>query len=278
MMRSQWVQTAVGTVVLTVLQSLLSFLVPAPAEPVPIGLAPVLVSNALHASLLVWIAARLRAQGLRRALVLWLFWGGIQVGYLVEAVLFDIRLPPRDALWLIAYSLAFSGCFALFVALAFPALPADRGGPAAEGRLAWWRLAASALAYVVLYFTFGHLAYPYLREFYEARPMPSTESVVAVQVVRGLWLSGIVLLLVRQLRTSPRSAAVVSALALSVLGGIAPLLIPNPYLPDAIRYAHLPEVGVSNFLFGLLAGWLLTARAEPLEEPVPSSRWVSRTD
>ena len=69
MMRSQWVQAAVGTVVLTVLQSLLSFLVPAPAEPVPIGLAPVLVSNALHASLLVWIAARLRAQGLGRALV-----------------------------------------------------------------------------------------------------------------------------------------------------------------------------------------------------------------
>jgi hypothetical protein len=42
---------------------------------------------------------------------------------------------------------------------------------------------------------------------------------------------------------------------------VAPLLIANPYLPDAIRYAHLPEVGVSNVLFGLLAGWLLSPPA-----------------
>ena len=38
----------------------------------------------------------------------------------------------------------------------------------------------------------------------------------------------------------------------------------------AVRYAHLPEVGVSNFLFGFVAAWLLAgpsherARDEPV--------------
>ena len=62
----------------------------------------------------------------------------------------------------------------------------------------------------------------------------------------------------------------VAALTMSVVGGVAPLIIPNPYLPDAVRYAHLPEVGVSNFLFGFVDAWLLAgpsherARDEPV--------------
>jgi hypothetical protein len=108
--------------------------------------------------------------------------------------------------------------------------------------------------------------------------MPSTGNVVAAQIVRGLVFSGIVLLLVRQLRTSRRGAALVSGLTLSILGGIAPLLVPNPYLPDAVRYAHLPEVGVSNLLFGLLAGWLLATRAEPPQRvPVLSQPMSARS-
>jgi hypothetical protein len=158
--------------------------------------------------------------------------------------------------WLVAYSLAVSGCFALLVGLALPpGPPAGTAGTPAP----WARLAACALAYVVLYFTAGMLAYPYLRAFYEARPMPAPGLVLAVQPFRGLAFAGIVLLLVRQLDVSRRTAALAAGMTMSVLGGVAPLLIPNPYLPDAIRYAHLPEVGVSNFLFGLLAGWLLAS-------------------
>jgi hypothetical protein len=64
-----------------------------------------------------------------------------------------------------------------------------------------------------------------------------------------------------------------AALTMSVLGGVAPLLIPNPYLPDAVRHAHLPEVGVSLFLFGFVAAWLLAgpSRVRARDEPVALS-------
>jgi hypothetical protein len=112
-------------------------------------------------------------------------------------------------------------------------------------------------------------AFPFVRDFYEARPMPPMGAVVAWQIFRGLVFCGIVTMIVRQVRAQRLGAAVVAGLALSVLGGIAPLIIPNPYLPDHVRYAHLPEVGVSNFLFGLLAGWLLSA---PRREPAVAER------
>jgi predicted MFS family arabinose efflux permease len=266
-MRRLWVQVVVATVVLTAVQAGLSFLVPA-TEDTPEGLAAFLVSNLLVAGLLTFINARLRARGVARAGVLWVVWGGIQANSLLEAVLFDIGIPLGDLAWLAAFSLAVSGCFALFLALAFRSHDAPNE-PATRGTLSWWRLAVCIVAYIVLYFTAGTVAYPYLRDFYEARPMPAQSTVALLQVFRGLVFCGIVTVIVRQVRASRLGAAVLAALALSVLGGIAPLIVPNPYLPDPIRYAHLPEVGVSNFLFGLLAGWLLSA---PRREPAVSER------
>jgi len=266
-MRRLWVQVVVATVVLTAAQAVLSFLVP-PTDPRPGVLGPVLVSNALVAALLTFVNARLRARGIAGAAVLWAVWGGIQANSLLEAVLFDIGISRADLAWLAAFSLAVSGCFALFLALAFRSHDAPNE-PATRGTLSWWRLGVCVLAYIVSYFTAGTAAYPYLRDFYEARPMPAQSTVALLQVFRGLAFCGIVTVIVRQVRARRLGAAVLAGLALSVLGGIAPLIIPNPYLPDHVRYAHLPEVGVSNFLFGLLAGWLLSA---PRREPAVAER------
>jgi hypothetical protein len=38
----------------------------------------------------------------------------------------------------------------------------------------------------------------------------------------------------------------------------AQLLLHNTYLPEAVRMTHLIETASSNFIFGLLVGWLLT--------------------
>jgi hypothetical protein len=257
-MKKPWIQAAAATLVLTVLQASLSFLVPASGRGGAGSLPLLLLSNAMTASLLVWIARRLRAHGwAARAAVLWAVWGGIMALSLVEAALFDIRIPPGDLPWLTAHGLAVSACFALFLAGAVRAEPDTMPAPASLPPSPWWRLAACSLLYVALYFAAGTLAYPYLREFYEARPMPSMAAVIAVQPFRGLAFAVIVLLLVRQLRMSRLQVSTVAALTMSVVGGVAPLIIPNPYLPDAVRYAHLPEVGVSNFLFGFVAAWLL---------------------
>jgi len=252
------VQAAAATVVLTVLQASLSFLVPASGTGGRSSLPLVLLSNALTASLLVWIARGLRARRWTRAIVLFAVWGGIHATSLVEAALFDIGIPAGDLPWLMAHGLAVSACFALLLALAVRTEPGTMPQPEAGAPPSpWWRLAACSLLYVPLYFAAGTLAYPYLREFYEARPMPAVTTVIAIQPFRGLAFAAIVLLLVRQLRGTRLRVSTAAALTMSILGGVAPLLIPNPYLPDAVRHAHLPEVGASLFLFGFLTAWLL---------------------
>lgn len=271
-MRRFVVEAAIATAILTVLQAALSFLVPAtPAAPPT--LAPVLLSNFLIAVLLTWVATRLRAQGAWRPLILWTIWGGIQANNMLETVLFDVGMRPADVARVTAWLLAVSGFFALIVGLWFrPAPPERPSGPA----LGWppaWRFALCALAYVALYFTAGTLVWPFIREFYEARPMPPQVMVMGLQIVRGLGYAVIVWVLISQLRASRATAAWVCGLTLSILGGVAPLILPNPYLPDHVRHAHLIETSVSNFLFGWLAGWVLASirRESALDEATPAS-------
>jgi len=40
----------------------------------------------------------------------------------------------------------------------------------------------------------------------------------------------------------------------------AQLLLPNPYMPEPVRMAHLVETASSNLIFGFFIGWLLTQR------------------
>jgi hypothetical protein len=52
-----------------------------------------------------------------------------------------------------------------------------------------------------------------------------------------------------------------TALAIGLLFAVvmnAQLLLPNPYMPEPVRLAHLIETASSNFIFGVLIGWLLT--------------------
>jgi hypothetical protein len=77
------------------------------------------------------------------------------------------------------------------------------------------------------------------------------------QVVRGaVW----VLIGVTVLR-SMRGGVLERALALGALFGVvmtAGLLLANPYMPYAVRMAHLVETSSSNFLFGVFVGWLFS--------------------
>jgi hypothetical protein len=251
-----------ATLVLTVVQMALGFLAPASARAAGGGgFGLWLASNALIASLLVGIAQRLRSPRKLRPLWLWAVWGGVQANCLLDAVLFDIGIPRGDLAWVTLDVLAVSAVFCAFVGLVLrpsPAQPSEEAvGPAAPGAPAWWRLGGSILIYEALYFTAGRLAWPYLKDFYTQHPMPSTPAVAALQVVRGLGFALVVLLLVRRVRLPRSQAMLLAGLTLSLLGGVAPLLMPNPYLPDAVRLTHLVETGVSNFVFGCLAGWLL---------------------
>lgn len=48
----------------------------------------------------------------------------------------------------------------------------------------------------------------------------------------------------------------------SIIGGIAPLILPGSEMPAYIRIGHSFEVGISNFLYGLLLGYLLNQKVK----------------
>jgi hypothetical protein len=113
------------------------------------------------------------------------------------------------------------------------------------------------VAYELLYWGAGTLVYPYIAGFYASRSLPPTAAIAAVQVLRSLVFAGAVYPL---LRSGLRGAPLVLALIYGIIGGLAPLLPENPYMPADIRFYHAIETTTSNFVFGLVVGFLLAGR------------------
>ncbi|HYS69997.1 MAG TPA: hypothetical protein VEM14_07120 [Gemmatimonadaceae bacterium] len=134
-----------------------------------------------------------------------------------------------------------------------------------------WKLVVIALAYVILYFTFGYFVAwrnPAVREYYGGTDPGSflaqmqnvlrdTPWLIPFQVLRAVFWVAIALPIVRMLKGDWREIALALGVTFSVLM-TALLLLPNPYMPEPVRMAHLAETASSNFIFGILVGWLLT--------------------
>jgi hypothetical protein len=128
---------------------------------------------------------------------------------------------------------------------------------------AWlWRLAAGDFAYIFLYFAAGMCVIPFTKDFYAKFSLPAPGAIVLMQVFRGLIYMGAVLPIARMI-PERRHAAITLGLALSILGGVVPLLPDNPLMPGNIRLAHTVEIGVSNFIFGVVLAYLFTPRTVP---------------
>lgn len=70
-----------------------------------------------------------------------------------------------------------------------------------------------------------------------------------------------------------------TAVAIGLLFSVvmnAQLLLPNPYMPEAVRMARLVEIASSNFIFGMLIGWLLTndSDSRPIKDAASPPRSV----
>lgn len=201
----------------------------------------------------MWIVARESvATGWRLAAMLFVL--GFVVGSLnslIEALFFHI-LGPGD---LAPAAIATGIVFALLSCLAMLSAGRWRTGaqPPLPGRFTPLSLAGVVVAYEVLYWTAGTLVFPYVSHFYAGRSLPHGYEVAAMQVVRSLIFASAAYPL---LRTGLRSAPLMLALVFSIIGGAAPLLIDNPYLPPDIRFYHGIETTSSNFLFGLAVGFL----------------------
>ncbi|MBW8744865.1 MAG: hypothetical protein JF628_11060 [Sphingomonas sp.] len=218
---------------------------PFPSDgPLDAGQALLLV-NLIDAIILVLLAGRARLRGWALGLMLGGLLFGVQVFQAeIETLMFngDIHMSRgllvailwsgllRDALAVIGIALLWRG----------------RGALDAQVEGLAWKAPAIAILYV----------------FY----LIDQTGLLALQFGRGLIWSGLAWLVLRSLSGPVWRTALLTGLAFSGLM-IPQLLFPNPLMPWPVRAVHMVEVGISNFLFGALAIWILCFRIGRVTAP-----------
>jgi hypothetical protein len=248
-------------VAILVFQAIAGALVPIKATMPPHTLPWLLVANFMTAAVLVLIASRSEWRGWRLGVAISTIPIVLTMTNMIEGVIFltnsGIDWASIVAQNLIVYELAVPLWILLFAkrAEATPETynPVD-SRPLGE-RL--WKFAACDASYPVLYFAAGTIIFPLVRDFYANQTLPPYGRLIAMQLLaRGPILVGLCLLLLRLLRLPRVAGALAVGAVLALLNGVAPLLIPNPYLPNVVRLAHLFEISGSNLVFGAIVGWL----------------------
>ena len=220
------------------------------------------------------------------AAVFFIFYGVTTFMPQIESAVFLTKLPsgmlPRLFLMGLLIAAPFS-VLAVWVLGKWKTMPVDNDAvrlemPAGE----WaWKLAVIAVAYVVLYFTFGYfIAWrtPEVREYYGGTDPGNffaqmqnvardTPWLIPFQIFRALCWAAIAVPIVRMLKGGRLEIALAVAFTFAVVMN-AQLLLPNPYMPSPVRMAHLAETASSNFVFGALVGWLLAAEPSRVYETV----------
>ena len=207
----------------------------------------------LNLAVLWFVARSSSACGWR--LIAMLFLLGFVVGSannLIEAVFFGVLTLNEVVAAAVPALVVFAILSPLAVFLA-GRLREGAEAPLEQGGFTVLTLLGVVLAYELLYWTAGLMVFPYVGHFYANRPLPPGYAVAAMQVLRSLIFVGAGYPL---LKNGLRDAPLVLALVYSIIGGIAPLLPDNPYMPPDIRFYHGIEVTVSNFIFGLVVGYL----------------------
>ncbi|MBO8126369.1 MAG: hypothetical protein H0Z38_03930 [Firmicutes bacterium] len=133
-----------------------------------------------------------------------------------------------------------------------------------------WRLLVIAICYMLIYFSFGlfvfiPLAGEAFSEYYADLQMP--QWMLLFQAARALVWAAVAVPIIRMMQGERWEAGLAVALLYSVLMGFL-LLIPTEIMPDRIRLAHFVEVTSSNFVFGWLVVWVLTAPRPFSRRPV----------
>ena len=204
------------------------------------------------------VAARVSAASGWR-LVLMLFAAGLIVGSLnsmIEAVFFGVLAPGQAVIATVPAAIVFATLSPVAVLLS-GRWSKGAEAPPETGGFTPVAVVGVVIAYELLYWGAGMIVFPYVQHFYASRSLPPVYAVAAMQVVRALNFAGAVYPL---LRNGLRSAPLVLGLVFAVIGGVAPLLPDNPYMPADIRLYHGIEVTVSNFIFGLAVGLLFNRR------------------
>ena len=213
------------------------------------------------------------------ATVFFVFFGVMTFMGQIESAIFLTRLPPGMVTRLMLMGAVIAALFSPLAVLILGKKKSATADTHSNSRLImprseWaWKLAVIALAYLILYFTFGYyIAWrnPAVPVYYGSTDPGSffaqmgtvlrdTPWLIPFQILRAMLWVALALPVIRMLKGEWPETAVALGLLFAVVMN-AQLLLPNPYMPEAVRMAHLVETASSNFIFGVLIGWLLTKR------------------
>ena len=115
--------------------------------------------------------------------------------------------------------------------------------------------------YLIYYEVFGGITFQFFTKQYYPH---AAEQAMALgiwfpvyQLARGVAMTLAVLPIIYTLRLPRWKAALVVGLLAWIVGGAAPLLVPNEVMVTAQRYIHIGEIFTQNFSLGVTAVWLL---------------------
>jgi len=246
----------------------------------------------LNTVVLAHIILRSRWVGWRLiATTFFVFYGVMTFMSQIESAVFVTRLPSGMLPRLFLMGALIAAPFSVLAVLILGKRKADTVNTELNARLVmptmeWaWKLAVIAIAYLILYFTFGYfIAWqnPAVREYYGGSDegsffanmstvLANTFWLIPFQILRAMLWVAIALPVIRMMKGQWQETALTLGLLFAVLMN-AQLLLPNPYMPEAVRMTHLIETASSNFIFGFLIGWLLAQRHEFAKVPIAQNK------
>jgi hypothetical protein len=241
------------------------------------------------------IIVRSRLAGWRLiATVFFVYYGVTTFMSQIESAVFITHLPSGVLPRLFLMGALIAAPFALVAVPILGKRKVDTENATLKGRLVmppkeWaWKLAFVAIVYLLLYFTFGYfIAWrnPAVREYYGGSDEGSffthmstvvteTSWLIPFQVMRAMLWVAIALPVIRMMKGQWQETALTLGLLFGVLMNTQ-LLLPNPYMPEPVRMMHLIETASSNFIFGVVIGWLLTQRHQFDKVPITQESGAS---
>jgi hypothetical protein len=246
---------------------------PATTEEMSVPMLPLFIMNILNTTVLTYAIIRSQWHGSRLIATVFVTLFGIQtIMSQIETLVF---IPTSDVGYIFIMGLITALIFSPLAVIILSKMKKETKIDKKNMRLImpkreWaWKLCVIAAVYIILYFTFGYFITwqsPAVREFYGGELIGFVPHLIAVvesnpwlvpfQMLRGLLFALFALPVIRMMKGKWWEAAVTVGILFAVLL-TSGLLIPNPYMPEAVRMAHLAETAPSTLIFGLIVVWLL---------------------
>lgn len=257
------IKSILGAILLSILYSTTNYLLgTSPPESSHIW---ELLANVLVATVLGYMIIHSTYRGVKLSLIVFIVYFIIgHFNILIEALIFNVTDRPttlKEIFRGFVVALIFAPLYVLLLekwkgeSIVIKYIP--------RSILAWiGKITLVDFLYFIIYATAGFIiqaTYPNFLDFYEGK-IPPFEIIISTQFVRGVIFATVAILVLRTTELKLLKKVILVGLLFSILGAIAPLIPPNEYMPFQTRMAHGIEVGISNFLFGMLTGYLLNQK------------------